>query len=175
MRRTWLLLGSLLVWPAVAGAQEVVPRGAPFRPLPIDRAYTPPAVRLDVKEPGRASLTVAGLLASTAGFVGGAVAGYQLERSRYGWSCACDDPGLEGLIYGAAIGPALTTPLSVHLANGKRGSFAASFGAAAAISALSVVGLRASDGSDTVLFFILVPPVAQGISAAIIESRTARP
>lgn len=178
------VVASLLVLVAgthSAEAQHIASepaRGAPYRQLPpgapAEAAGLPAMPRLAVQEPKMMDLAATGLLASAAGFVGGAIAGYWLERSRFGWSCNCDDPGLEGMIYGAILGSALVTPPIVHESNGRRGNLALSLGGAAAIAAISLAGIEASGGGDAGLLFILGPPLLQPFSAAIIEARTMR-
>ena len=121
-------------------------------------------------------VAVVGLLTSAAGFVGGAYLGYVVERSDLGWDCGCDDPGLEGLLYGAALGPVLLTPLSVYLANRRQGNLLVSLVVSAGIAAVAIAGLHVVGGGTWPLFLIPIfaPPVAQAFSAALIAECTSK-
>ncbi len=100
------------------------------------------------------TLVLGGSLGAVLGFVGGAFLGYHAERNG-GWSCKCDDPGLAGLLYGAAIGSSFAVPTAVHLANDRRGSYGRSLGASLLIGALGVAGLHAGSDSEVGLLFLL--------------------
>jgi hypothetical protein len=124
---------------------------------------------LDVK------LTLVGIAAVAVGTVAGVYLGYQLDRNHFNWGCTrgCEDPGLRGAIGGWFVGPAVTAPLSVHLANGRRGSLPAAYLSSALIAGAGMAGLLAAP-SQTGTFFLLVAPVAQVVSAVLIEGRGAR-
>lgn len=124
--------------------------------------------------PTRTNLVVAGTLASVVGMVGGAYVGYHMERKGLLPGCRCDDPGLEGLIYGSLVGAAVAAPLSVHSASGGRGRLDASLGAAALIAAASALAVSAGDGRALPVV-VLGTPLAQGLAAALIQSRSADP
>jgi hypothetical protein len=119
-------------------------------------------------------LLAVGALAGAIGLYGGAFAGALIEQT---WApCSCDDPGLQGIFLGAAIGPALTIPLSVHLTNHRRGSFAATMLSSASagaagflISAKHPERLFVGDASP-----FLVAPIAELVTAVIVERVTSR-
>jgi hypothetical protein len=172
MRRMTMVMGLFLcLCVSTAEAQEL--RGAPYRTSPIGVAValpdTVPARPTVGRAPTRANLAVAGTLASVVGMAGGAFVGYTLEREGIIPECRCDDPGLDGLIYGSLVGAAIAAPLSVHSANGGRGRIGASLGAAALIAAVGALGVGAGDGDGTPVV-VLATPLAQGIAAALIQS-----
>jgi hypothetical protein len=119
-------------------------------------------------------LVVVGVLSSAAGFVVGAFVGQEVERSV--WDCNCDDPGLWGLLYGAALGPALLTPLSVYLVNRRRGNLLVSLVVSAGIAAVAIVLLHQGVGARSSLgiFVILAPAVVQAISTGLIGACTSK-
>jgi hypothetical protein len=107
-----------------------------------------------------------------------------MERSRFGWNRGNDDPGLEGGMYGGALGPVLLTPLSVYLANRRQGSLAAFLAVSAGISAVGIAGVASmwlkaiwgKGGTSTFIMALIIfaPPVAQAFSAALIAARTSK-
>ncbi|HEX7241177.1 MAG TPA: hypothetical protein VF263_12965 [Longimicrobiaceae bacterium] len=119
------------------------------------------------------TLVLGGSLGALVGFVGGAFLGYHLERNG-GWDCRCDDPGLAGLIYGAAVGTSFAVPTAVHLSNDRRGSYGRSLGVSLLVGLLGVAGLHAADGSEAGLIFLLGTPLAQVATSVAIEQRTSR-
>ena len=127
-------------------------------------------------------LAVAGLLSGAAGFFGGAFLGYQLERSRFGWSCNCDDPGLLGLLSGIALGPLLLTPFSVYLANKRQGRLSVSLAESVGITAVAIavlylgarVKLVSPVGEVFWVFLFSAYPVAQAICAVLILACTSK-
>lgn len=121
--------------------------------------------------PSAGSLLLAGTAASAAGVIVGGYLGYRLDYDVLHWDCehGCEDPGLKGMLAGAMVGSALLTPLTVHLVNGRRGSLPLACLSAAAIGSLGVIA-AAGDGAEGLL---LALPVAQVVSAVLIERRTA--
>jgi hypothetical protein len=121
------------------------------------------------------TLVLAGVAGATVGALGGALLGYQLDRDGGNWGCArgCEDPGLLGLAGGWFVGSALTTPLSVHLANGGRGSLPTAYLSSALIAGAGMAGLAVA-GSPEGAFILLAAPVAQVVSAVLIERGSAR-
>ena len=119
-------------------------------------------VRAQSDSPDYPWLIVAGVAAAATGRLGGAEAGERIERANH--TCSCDDPGLFGAIVGAAAGPALLTPLAVHVAAGGRGSLRTSYGRAAAIGAAGLVSLFAF-GAPGIAVLAVVAPAAQVYSA----------
>lgn len=164
---TLALVIALLAAPRpAAGRQLVRLEDAAVRPLAPFPAWQESAAR-------STPLVVAGIMGAVVGFFGGAFIGYNLERSYF--PCGCDDPGLAGLIFGAAAGPAIAVPTAVHLANGGRGSFKRSLGASALIGGLGVLGLFATSSSGTGLLFLFGPPLVEiAASVAIERSSSAR-
>jgi hypothetical protein len=121
-------------------------------------------VQVDVSRPTSVpKLLVIGGLSGFVGLYGGAFAGAVIENE---WApCSCDDPGLRGLLYGALVGPALTIPLSVHLTNHGRGSFAATFGSSLAAGAVGfAIGTTRGDASP-----FIIAPIAELVTAIIVE------
>jgi hypothetical protein len=116
------------------------------------------------------TLVLAGIAGATVGSFGGAFLGYQLDRNGGNWGCGhgCENPGLLGLVGGWFVGPALTTPLSVHLANGGRGSLGSAYLSSALIAGVGMAGLTVA-GSPEGAFILLAAPVAQAVSAVLIE------
>ena len=109
-------------------------------------------------------------VASSVGFVGGALIGYQIERR--GWSCACDDPGLLGMWAGSFVGPAILTPLLVHHANDRRGSLRRGYQRSAFIAGAGMTAVLIPVPLF-VLGTLLVVPAVQAASAVKVERRTA--
>ena len=122
--------------------------------------------------PSDRALVGAAVGSSLAGFVGGAAAGYLVTREFFGCADDCYYHGVYGMVLGAYLGPAVLTPITVHLANRRRGSLSSSYGASLVITALAV-------GLPFVVPLPLVPvtlfgaPIAHGVSAVKIERRTA--
>jgi hypothetical protein len=109
------------------------------------------------------TLLAVGALAGVVGMYGGAFAGASIEEK---WApCSCDDSGLEGLLWGALVGPALTIPLSVHLTNRGRGSFFATLGSSVAAGVAGVaIGATRGDGS-----LFVIAPIAELVTAVAVE------
>jgi len=116
------------------------------------------------------ALGMAGILGASIGFFGGLFLGSNVENEFL--PCGCDDPGLAGALVGAVVGPGLTTPLAVHLANGGRGSLATGYGWAALVSGAGMLGMLAGIRSEVGLWFLLATPVAQVVAAVASERAT---
>jgi hypothetical protein len=160
---------ALIAWPAAVAAQE--PRLFLGPPHTDSRYAARPAWQTPAPETG--SLVVAGVLGAVAGFAAGATIGYKLER-RY-WPCSCDDPGLLGLIVGGAVGPILTVPTAVHIANGGRGPFGRALGASALAGGIGFLGLLGGADSEAGLLFLFGAPIAEiALSVRIERSAAAR-
>ncbi len=68
------------------------------------------------------------------------------------------------------MGSALTSPLSVHLANGGRGSLTSAYLSSAVIAGAGMAGLVAA-GSPEGAYVLMGAPVVQVVSAVLIERR----
>lgn len=109
-------------------------------------------------------LVLAGLAGAAVGGAAGAYWGNKLDGDNApGWRMA------GGWVFGSA----LTTPLSVHLANRGRGSLTRAYVSSALIGGAGMAGSRALGNPERGLV-LLVTPFAQVISAVLIERRGAR-
>jgi hypothetical protein len=166
---------------STVGAAE--PVRAQWRTGPM-LAATPPALPaseaprllLGGQDPPREShvlaVSLAGVGAAAVGSAVGAYLGYDLDYEVFHWGFAngCEDPGLLGILGGWFVGSALTTPLAVHLANGRRGSLASAYFPAAVIAGAGLAGLLVI-GSPEGGIFLLAAPAAQVLSAVVTERR----
>jgi hypothetical protein len=117
--------------------------------------------------PRRSDLTLvfSGTLGGIGGLLAGGVIGSRLEMAR---GCSGYWCGFSGGVAGAAIGSTALIPAAVHLANGRRGNFAAGLAAsAAALGGGIAISLITNDAHP-----MLLVPVAQIIGAVIVEKRT---
>lgn len=179
--KTSLMIPVTLTLLAAAAPVSAQWRAEPI--LPVRQApsvsVVPPALLLPDSLQSRpdhaATLAMIGAANAVIGSLGGAYMGYQLDRNHFNWGCeyGCEDPGLTGLLGGWFLGSALTTPLSVHYANGGRGSLPAAYLSSALIAGAGMAGFLAA-GSPGGTLFVLGAPVAQVISAVLIERRSAR-
>jgi hypothetical protein len=115
------------------------------------------------------ALAAAGLLGAATGFFGGIMIGSSAENRFF--PCGCDDPGLMGALLGAVIAPAFTTPLAVHLANRRRGSFATGLGWAAIVSGVGIAGMLANVRDEAGALFLVLTPLAQ-VAVAVHNERS---
>jgi hypothetical protein len=154
-------------YPWIGGTQAVTDRAGH-----IAATAGPPAWAASGDDRPTGRLIAAGVVASAVGAVGGAIVGYNLDHGGARWGCAhgCEDPGLIGLVGGWMIGPALATPLAVHIANDGRGSLGASLLPALAIGVGGLVLVHGAGKAAPVPFF--AAPVAQVVSAVTAERRT---
>jgi hypothetical protein len=166
MQRTILTLFLALVLAATPGrAQRLV---SPLVPQPDTPAATPIGLGNPQASPRPARspvvLALGGVLAGTAGTFGGAWIGSRFRQD------ACEDCGLQGLVYGGMAGGSALLPLGVHLANGGRGNYGASLAASLGIGAAGLaVAMATNEGA------VLLPvPVLQLVSSILIERNTAR-
>ena len=118
-------------------------------------------------------LTVVGAAASLGGFYGGGMAGYEADRQHFHWEYG-DSPGFVGFMGGSLIGGALATPLLVNAANGGRGSLRTAYGASALIAGAGVAALAIDHRAPPGTIIFLAAPLAQVVSAVVIERRTSR-
>ncbi len=110
-----------------------------------------------------------GVLGGAVGLVAGGLVGAAIGGGNA--ICGDDACGLEEAAYGAIIGEATLLPLGVHLANRRRGNYALSLLASAAIGAAGVLAVDAANDG-----WPLIPvPIAQLITSIVIERATARP
>lgn len=146
----------------------------PVSPTP-SIAVGPTALRvpdsLRVRRADGLTLGLAGVAGAAVGTLGGAFLGYQLQRNAGGEYGGGD--GSNGLLIGWIVGSALTTPVSVHRANGEQGSLSSAYRSAALIAGAGVAGLLVL-GAPEIAFVLVGAPVAQVISAVLIERRSAR-
>jgi hypothetical protein len=117
---------------------------------------------------GGAGAAGAGMVAL--GFAGALIGANSCARAGDPDSCR----GLEGALWGAAVGYTIGTPAGVHLANGRAGSWQPSLLTSAALAGVgAAIGI--GSGSDQVLgAAALTVPIAQMVSSVVIERRTAR-
>lgn len=120
-------------------------------------------------EPSAGWMLLGGVIGGAAGLVGGAYAGYKLERATGPW------PGSSeyfpaGALWGAIAGESLLLPLGVHWGGGRRGSYAR-----AAFASVSVTGIGLLLAVPTSgVSMLLVPPV-QLIASMTTQSRRTTP
>lgn len=160
-------------YPVTAVPPKPVEIGAPV--APVLHKFTPPAApyatpRIDRSDvaPSTLSLVAWGVGGMVAGLAAGAYAADALACSS---GCVGEDPGLREATIGAAVGMTLSTPIAVHLGNGRRGNFAASVGASILISGIWMIGSALDIDGPLLPIFLIGPPVAQIGSSVWIERR----
>lgn len=158
---------------------EAAPRLAPpalrFAPPAPPPPRVDPAFRVDrASTADDYNLVGVGVLAAAAGTLGGAFVGYHIDDKVFNWGCehGCEDPGIYGLVGGWFFGSALTTPLAVHLVDGRRGSLPHAYLSSGLIAGVGMALLAV--GSPRGAYVGLGAPVAQVISAVLIERKTTR-
>lgn len=118
------------------------------------------------------TMVLGGVLLGAGGLFLGGAAGAYLACGRSGG----DYCGIAGAVLGGLVGESLGIPLGVHLANGRRGSYAvgalASIGAGAVM--LTLLALGEDDGGDAGPMYLTIP-VAQLVAAVQTEQATSRP
>jgi hypothetical protein len=166
----WIVLAPGLFAPAALQAQwRWREEAGTVGPVARSERVAPTTVAADTAAfAPMLGVTAAGVLGVAAGVVAGAYIGSRVERKWY--PCDCDDPGLEGAIVGGIGGSSLFTPLAVHLANHRRGPLGRSYGAAALLGTLGVLGTYAGGTGSAGAMLLVVIPVAQVITAVGIET-----
>jgi hypothetical protein len=179
------LVAVLLTQPAPTLAQAapapVAPdpvallRMAPIREAPVRTGMLQPS---SLQQPGQrpVPVLVIGGAATAAvsmvafGFVGALIGGNSCADAGNPDSCR----GMEGGLWGAAVGYTVGIPAGVHLANRRAGSLRPSLFTSAAIAgAGAAVGFGI--GTDqSIAIAALSAPLLQMVSSVIIERRTAR-
>jgi hypothetical protein len=173
-----LLVAALAIHalPLQAAAQEATEKLALVESLPLRRplASLPDSLAPAIATAGdsasidpaafptvqpQAVMVVGGLVAGTAGFLGGAYAGDKVS----GCTPGCTDKAY----LGANLGMTLLIPLGIHVASGRDGSLPASLLASAGVSLLGAFAIRQIGKPDVVH---LVLPVAQ-ITAVLAARR----
>jgi hypothetical protein len=178
------LVAVLLLQPAQALAQVARAPAAPapvalvkaapvqISPAPaasVQGALVQPAQRpVPVLVLGGAATAAVGMVAF--GFVGALIGGNSCADIGNPDSCR----GMEGGLWGAAVGYTVGIPAGVHLANGRAGRLGPSLLASAAIAgAGAAIGFGI--GTDqSIAVAALSAPIIQMVSSVIIERRTAR-
>jgi hypothetical protein len=146
------LVAVLLLQPAQAIAQ-VAP--APARPVPV-------------LVMGGAATAAVSMVAF--GFAGALIGGNSCMDSGNPDSCR----GMEGALWGAAVGYTVGIPLGVHLTNRRAGSLRASMLTSAAIAATGVAVGFGIGTDQSIAVAALSAPILQMVSSVIIERSTAR-
>lgn len=160
----------------LAGARAPGPRrsagAGPRRRPPAPMHGASPDADVD-DGPHPLVLGLVGIGASAAGMLGGFALGAE---------ASCDDPDSAGLcalgggLMGAAIGTTVTTPLAVHLVNGRRGSWILDQLASLGYGALAVgiVAALPEDEDDLEQGIVaLTIPLGQTIGSVAVEKGTA--
>lgn len=172
-RRILLPLLPLIAFTAASLTAQAAPQTA----FPAWHAADEPNFRVSTAAPRHAiesasppadplALGLAGLAGSAAGVLGGGYLGYHIERA--GGPCG-DWCGLGGLLFGAAVGSAVLTPVAVHMANGARGDLGTTVFTSAVITGVGTV-LALGAGSGEML--VAVPVLAIVGSVALERSTT---
>lgn len=142
--------------------------------LGAQRLSPPPANEGFPAEPNVSHPLLAGAGLGAAGFLAGALVGYSTVRSRCN-QFPEDFCGLPESFYGAAIGGTFGMAVGVHLGNRRRGNLGVDFLTGAAIWAVGIGVVAASDwdGVAGVAAFIAVP-IAQLAATTAIERSIGR-
>jgi hypothetical protein len=151
---------AILMGPRPATAQRLAP-GYLGAPVPMELRAAPQSRDTADAHFDDGSMAFGGL---TAGFVGVFVGGYTGSALGGGNRVCGDDPcGLEGAIWGAALGMSAAIPLGVHLVNHRRGNYATELGASLAIGVVGL-GLVYGGNSGVPLLFIPLGQLATSIA-----------
>lgn len=173
--------GFLMAVTLLSGASPLSAQWRAEPMVPIDRApsiaLAPAVLQLPDSlqpAPSTATLGLVGVAGAWGGVLAGAFLGGHLERVISG-GCGpgCQDDGGTGQGAGWLVGPALLTPLSVHYANGRRGSLSKAYLYAGLITGAAAIGLMA-EGYSVPWLLALNHPWAHVISAVVIEQATAQ-
>lgn len=153
--------------PAAPGALGAQRLPAPF--VSVSQRTRAPAPSLDtIRPPGNPLGTVVGgVLGGAAGFFAGAMVGGSVENRFF--PCHCDDPGLMGVLWGAAIGESVGLAVGAHVGNGRRGNLGEDLVASLGMGA---VGIAVAFGvGEAGLLFV---PVVQVVAVATTELTAGR-
>lgn len=171
------LAGTLLLALALAGpaaGQWRPDRGFPVvadaRPVPFaSERPVPPAPGESGGGDAIAQVSV-GILGGGLGFfLGGAVVGAVADDAGcYELDC------LRWAFLGAVAGESLGVPAGVHLANGRRGSYAGAAAASTLIGAAGVLALSTGPSDGTLVAVAIGAPLAQLLASMAIEQSTAK-
>jgi hypothetical protein len=154
---------------AVALARTAPEQPAVWRPVLLQPALLQPAQRpTPVLVVGGAATAAVSMVAF--GFVGALIGGNSCADRGNPDSCR----GMEGALWGAAVGYTVGIPAGVHLANRRAGSLGPSLLTSAAIAgAGAAIGFGI--GTDqSIAVAALSAPILQMVSSVIVERRTAR-
>jgi hypothetical protein len=120
----------------------------------------PAPYQVAVPQRDAANSIVIAALGSAAGILAGGLLGASIDAAR---DVPSEDPGLAGLIYGAAVGSALLSPTLLYLANDRQGPF----GRALLLSVVgTAVGTLALWPHDAVL--LVVPVIQIAVAVAVL-------
>ncbi len=174
MRRSISAVGPVLLLLLSASpleAQWRTPSSSSFEYLQVGPVPVVPPVQkpvtVIVARPRPVGYSIAGGLGGAViGIIGGAYLGYKIDLAN---PCplGCEDPGLAGLLAGAALGPALLVPIGTHLASGRFDALPRSLPATTAIGVLSYLGAWETNGMS-----VLLAPVLEIVAAIAIEKAT---
>jgi hypothetical protein len=171
---------TLIAIPGMLQAQHLPESSlSPVSPHSFTAGRTPPLTHAPMfsVSPGRAgtpTLVASALLAAGFGAAAAGVIGHQLEMANDPMPLPGGDVGITGLVTGWVIGPALVTPLVVHLVNDRRGSLAAGYGAAALIAGAGILTAHADPPAVMAVAVVIGAPVLQAVSAVVMERLTDR-
>ena len=142
---------------------------APLQTALLQTALLPPAQRpVPVLVLGGAATAAVGMVAF--GLVGGLIGANSCADTGNPDSCR----GIEGGLWGAAVGYTVGIPVGVHLANRRAGSLGPGLLTSAAIAGAGVA-IGFGIGTDqSIAVAALSAPIVQMVSSVIIERRTAR-
>jgi hypothetical protein len=163
MRSATLLLSILFAAPGgTLLAQRIPPNPFPRADMTLVASSRRPMAGVPRTDDDIPKLVFAGVIGAAAGFVAGAL----VFRNTSCGELDCLAPAIYGGLGGLSAG----TPLGVHLANGKRGSYGLALAASLAIGAAGLGAAMLAD-EPAVLFAI---PVLQIVSSIGIERATSR-
>ena len=163
MRGAILALSVILTLPpAAAQAQRLDPPT-----FPVDEGGRQRPAVASIRVPTARGPLILGLGGIAGGGLGAMAGGWTGARIR---EHACEDCGLNGLLYGAVVGVSTALPVGVHFANGGRGKLGPSL-----LASLALGGAGLAAAALTHEYGILMAvPVAQLVSSVAIERATSR-
>jgi hypothetical protein len=168
------LVAVLLLQPAQALAQAAPATAEPdpvalLRTAPARTAPQQPAQRpVPVLVVGGTATAAASMLVF--GLAGALIGGNSCADSGNPDSCR----GMEGGLWGAAVGYTVGIPAGVHLTNRRAGSLRPSLLTSAAIAGVGVAAGFGIGTDQSIAVAALSAPILQMVSSVIIERRTAR-